>query len=53
MVKTTYKYEFNINDYDVEAMMDSGLVIDFEYKEYGDKTFMAITTSRCVDYWFA
>ncbi len=49
----TFKYEFNINDYDVEAMMDSGLVIAFDYKEYNGKTFMTIETKSCCDHWFA
>ncbi len=44
-----WKYKFPFKDYDVEAMMDSGLVISFDYE--GD--YMIIETSTCVDHWFA
>lgn len=43
----TYKFKFK--DYDVEYMMNSGLVTAFRY----EGEFMIITTTRCCDHWFA
>ena len=43
------KYKFRFKDYDVEAIMNSGLVVEFHYE--GD--YMFITTSTCCDHWFA
>jgi hypothetical protein len=49
----TCQYYFNIDNFDVETMMDSGLVIDFDYREEGDETFMLITTKEPCDDWFS
>jgi hypothetical protein len=44
-----YKYKFPFKYYDVESMMDSGLVVWFDY----DNNYMIIVTSTCCDHWFA
>lgn len=48
-MSSTYTYKFPFKDYDVEAMMSSGLVVSFDY----DGDYMIITTSTCCDHWFA
>lgn len=47
------QYYFNINDFDVEAMFNSGRILSFDYKEENGVTFMTITTSCCCDDWFS
>lgn len=44
-----FKYKFLFKHYDVERIMNSGLVTGFHY----DGDYMHITTSECCDHWFA